>query len=501
LSSLKSLASQTAVYGLSSIVGRLVNYLLVPLYTRVFLAGEYGIVTEVYAYVSFLTIIFTYGLETAFFRFSEKEKGNPLVYSTSLISIITTSLVLGGLIILFSTPISNALTSDKGTYRILPQYISWFAIVLAFDAITVVPFAKLRKQNKALRFASIKLVNILTFVGLNLFFLVGCPLLMKGSMHDVVSKFYDPMFGVGYIFISNVVASIITLILLAPEIFNVEYKLDKKLWKAMLIYALPLMVAGFAGMINETFDRILLPRLLPDKVTAHEQLGIYGACYKLSILITLFIQTFRYAAEPFFFSHAAKEDAKELYAKVMRYFVIICAFLFLTIMMYMDIVQKFIGPEYRSGLKIVPILLMANLCLGVYYNLSIWYRLTGQTLWGAWFSVFGAVITLVLNFWWIPIMGYMGAAWATFICYASMMVVSYVFGQKYYPVKYHLGSFFFYVLSAFAFFLISNYIRASAELSQLQIYCMNTGFVLVFLVQVFVSERRKIAYLRIPFKR
>jgi O-antigen/teichoic acid export membrane protein len=501
LSSLKSLASQTAVYGLSSIVGRLVNYLLVPLYTRVFLAGEYGIVTEVYAYVSFLTIIFTYGLETAFFRFSEKEKGNPLVYSTSLISIIITSLALGAIIILFSTPISNALSSDEGTYRILPEYISWFAIVLAFDAITVIPFAKLRKQNKALRFATIKLVNILTFVGLNLFFLVGCPILMKGSMHYVVNKFYDPSFGVGYIFISNVIASVITLILLTPEILKLEYKIDSKLWKTMMAYALPLMVAGFAGMVNETFDRILLPRLLPDKTTAHEQLGIYGACYKLSILITLFIQTFRYAAEPFFFSHASKENAKETYAKVMRYFVIICAFIFLCIMMYMDIVQKFIGPQYRSGLKIVPILLMANLCLGVYYNLSIWYRLTGQTLWGAWFSIFGAIITLVLNFWWIPIMGYMGAAWATFICYTSMMFISYFFGQKYYPVNYHVGSFFFYVLSALGLYLLSDFIRSHFELSHLQTFFINTTFVLIFLAEVFVSERRKIAYLRIPLKK
>jgi O-antigen/teichoic acid export membrane protein len=501
LSSLKSLASQTAVYGLSSIVGRLLNYLLVPIYTRVFVAGEYGVVTQVYAYVSFFTIIFTYGLETAFFRFSQKEKDNPLIYSTSLISIIGTSVGLAAIIIFLSPSISNALSSEEGMYRVLPKYISWFAIVLAFDAITVIPFAKLRQQNKALRFASIKLVNIITFVGLNLFFLVLCPILTRGRFHDAISSFYDPSFGVGYIFISNVVASIITLLLLAPEILSIKFKIDTVLWKSMMIYALPLMVAGFAGMINETFDRILLPLLLPDKSIAYEQLGIYGACYKISILMTLFVQTFRYAAEPFFFSQASNENAKEVYARVMHYFVIICSFIFLCVMMYIDVVKHFIGEEYRSGLKVAPILLIANLCLGVYFNLSIWYRLSGKTMWGAWFSIFGAVITVILNFWWIPIMGYMGAAWTTLICYASMMVISYFVGQKNYRVDYRIGSFFLYLLSSLALYLISDLIRKDYGLDEQQMFFINTGFVMAFMALVFVFERHKIPYLRFPFKK
>jgi O-antigen/teichoic acid export membrane protein len=246
----------------------------------------------------------------------------------------------------------------------------------------------------------------------------------------------------------------------------------------MIIYALPLMIAGFAGMINETFDRILLPILIPDKSTAMEQIGIYGACYKLSILMTLFVQTFRYAAEPFFFSHSSKENAREVYSRVMHYFVIVCSFIFLAIMMYIDIVKYFIGSEYRSGLKVVPVLLMANLCLGVYYNLSIWYKLTGQTKWGAWLSMFGAVITLALNFWWIPIIG-----------------------QKYYSVPYHIRSFLFYISSAPIFYIISTYIRQTFELSERIVLLINTGFVFVFIVAVFVFEGGKNSYLRIPLKK
>lgn len=499
MSSLKNLVSQTAVYGLSSIVGRFLNFLLVPLYTRVFVAGEYGVVTQMFAYVSFLAIIFTYGLETAFFRYSEKEKGNPNIYSTALISIILSSISLTGILILFSPQIAEALST--GPHSVLPQYISWFALVLALDAIAAIPFARLRQENDALRFAVIKVINILTNVGLNIFFLIVCPKLINGSFHSVIAMIYSPSLGIGYVFLSLLVSNVITLLLLTPEILRIHYKFDSQLWKSMIIYALPLMIAGFAGMINETFDRILLPILIPDKSTAMEQIGIYGACYKLSILMTLFVQTFRYAAEPFFFSHSSKENAREVYSRVMHYFVIVCSFIFLAIMMYIDIVKYFIGSEYRSGLKVVPVLLMANLCLGVYYNLSIWYKLTGQTKWGAWLSMFGAVITLALNFWWIPIMGYMGAAWATLACYASMMVLSYVIGQKYYSVPYHIRSFLFYISSAPIFYIISTYIRQTFELSERIVLLINTGFVFVFIVAVFVFEGGKNSYLRIPLKK
>lgn len=501
MSILKKLAGQTATYGLSSILGRFLNYLLVPIYTRVFHAGEYGVVTEMYAYVAFLNVVFTYGLETAYFRFFQSEKGNPKVYSTSLISIISSSVMMAVVIILFSSPIADWINNGDHAIATQPNYISWFALIIAADAITAIPFAKLRQENKAKRFVFIRLFNIVVNVGVNLFFLVLCPRLMHGSMHDVISKIYDPSIGIGYVFISTLVSSIITLLMLSPELFSIHYQFDKTLWKTMMIYALPLMVAGFAGMVNETFDRILLPRLVADKTTALVQNGIYGACYKVSILMTLFTQTFRYAAEPFFFSHAENENAKEIYAKVMHYFVLTCSFIFLCIMMYIDVVKYLIGPEYRSGMKIVPILLMANLCIGVYYNLSIWYRLTGQTRWGAWIAVAGAIITLAFNFWLIPIIGYMGAAWTTLICYASMMVISYVGGQKYYRIDYNIKSFVLYVFSALLLYFISDNIRHYFQFTERLMLMINTMLLLVFVVIAFINERSKNSYLRLLFKR
>ncbi len=498
MSILKKLAGQTATYGVSTILGRLLNYLLVPLYTRVFHAGEYGVVTEMFAYVSFFNIVFTYGLETAYFRFFQSEKGNPKVYSTTLISILVSSFLLALLIILLSAGIADKLNTSEHPNAIRPQYLCWFAAVLAFDAVSNIPFARLRQENKAKRFAFLKLLWIFINVGLNLFFLVLCPKLMNGSLHNFISSIYDPSIGIGYVFISNLVASAVTLLLLLPEMIDIPFEFDIKLWKTILIYSLPIMVGGFAGMINETFDRILLPRLVVDKATALAQNGIYGACYKLSIVMTLFIQTFRYAAEPFFFSHASKENAKEMYAKVMHYFVLACAFIFLVVMMYIDVVKYFIGKDFREGIKVVPILLMANLCLGVYYNLSIWYKLTGQTKWGAWIAIAGAVLTLIFNFWLIPILGYMGAAWTTLICYASMMVISYVGGQKYYYVHYNIKSFVTYVFSALLLYFLSVYIRSQFEVGEKWMLAINSVILMLFLLMAFIFERGKNSYLRMP---
>ncbi len=501
MSVIKKLVGQTATYGLSSILGRLLNYLLVPLYTRVFHAGEYGVVTEMYSYVAFLNVVFTYGLETAYFRFFQSEKGNPKVYSTSLISIVTSSAALAIVIILFSSPIASWINDGNRQISTQPNYISWFAFIMAADAICAIPFARLRQENRAKRFVSIRLFGIAVNIAVNLFFLVLCPKLMNGPAHDLISRIYDPSIGIGYVFISTLVSSIFTLLLLSPELISIRYQFDKSLWKTMILYALPLMVAGFAGMINEAFDRILLPRLVADKTTALVQNGIYGACYKVSILMTLFTQTFRYAAEPFFFSHAGNENAKEIYAKVMHYFVLTCSFIFLCIMMYIDVVKYFIGTEYRVGLKVVPILLMANLCIGVYYNLSVWYRLTGQTRWGAWIAVTGAVITLVCNFLLIPIMGYMGAAWTTLICYASMMLISYVGGQKYYPVQYNIRSFMLYVFSALSLYFISEYMRQRFQGTEKWMMVINSLLLMVFLLVAFVNERNKNSYLRLLFKK
>ncbi len=495
----KKLAGQTAIYGLSSIVGRLLNYLLVPIYTRVFEVGEYGVVTQLYSFIALMTVLFTYGLDISFFRYFQSEKGNPKVYSTSLISIIFSSVVLGGLIILFAPQLSIFIGSPDTVAKAGQSpalYISLFAGILAFDAITAIPFALLRQENRAKRFVFIRLVSIFVNIGLNVFFLLICPWILKSNPDSFVASIYFPDFGVGYVFVINAISSFIVLIMLLPEMLKINWSFDTKLWKGMMAYSFPLMIAGLAGMVNETFDRVLIPYLIEDKSSAMAQLGIYGACYKLSILMTLFIQTFRYAAEPFFFSHSTKENPQKTYADVMHYFVIVCAFIFLGIMLFMDIIKTFIGEDYRSGLPVVPILLMANLCLGVFYNLSIWYKLTSKTRWGAILAFVGAVITVIFNFALIPSMGYMGAAWTTLICYASMMIISYFLGQKVYPVPYRIGPFFYFVGLSIILWLAGDLIHSFFQPGKVLSVIINSVILLIFIILAYLQVRNKNGYLR-----
>jgi O-antigen/teichoic acid export membrane protein len=445
VSSIKQLAGQTAVYGLSSIIGRLLNYLLVPFYTRIFSAGEYGVVSELFAWVGLLTVLYTYGMETSFFHFANKIKDPGKVYNTGVTSLFVSSLLLSGFAFLFSGSIADALQYSKH-----PEYIRWFSLIIFFDTLATLPFARLRRENKALRFAAVRLANIFINIFFNIFFLVLCPVWIKdkGLLHNLASLVYSPAIGVGYVFISNLIASMITLLILIPQFKDYRFQADKKLLKEMLLYGFPLLIGGMAGMVNETFDRAVYKFLAPDSSRAMHELGIYAACYKLSIIMTLFIQTFRYAAEPFFFSHYSKDGNKEVYARIMNYFIIACSFIFVVVMLFMDIFKLFIGENFRSGLHVVPVLLMANLFLGVFFNLSVWYKLTGQTRYGAYFSIAGAIITIVLLFIMVPRMGYTGAAWATLICYASMMLMSYFAGQKNYPIPYDLRKMFFYPVMA-----------------------------------------------------
>ncbi len=475
---LKQLAGQTAIYGLSSIVPRLLNYLLVPLYTSVYPPSEYGIVTELYAYLSFLSIILTYGMETGFFRFWQSEKGNPKVYTTTLISLFITSITFIIFAIAFAKPTAVGLGYEHN-----PEYVIWLSIIIGFEAITAIPFALLRQQNRPVRFATLKFINIAIQVVLNLFFIMLCPFLLKKG-YELPTWLFNPSIGIGYIFISNLVAIVVTLLMLIPTML-VKWSFDTKLWKRIMIYSLPLLVAGLAGMVNETFDRVMLKRLLADASTAMDQLGIYGANYKLAVLMTLFIQTFRFAAEPFFFSQAKENNAKELYAEVMKYFIIFGLFIFLGVMLYMDIVKGFIGKDYHSGLKVVPILLLANLFLGIFFNLSIWYKLTNKTMWGVYLAIFGATITIVLNFWLIPIIGYMGAAWATLICYFSIMVASFFIGNHFYKVNYPLARIGLYFLVASVIFALSQIIKIDSRAISLSI---NTILLLSFIGFVYYME-------------
>ncbi len=480
-SQLKKLAGQTAVYGLSSIIGRLLNYLLVPLYTRLFAPEIYGIVTELYAYVTFLLILLTYGMETGFFRFAQDKNIFDKVYSSILTSLAVTSTSFIVLLLVFLQPVANVLQ-----YQANPEYILWMGLIVAVDAFIAVPFAKLRLQNKAWKFAVFKLVNIGVNIGLNLYFLLLCPKLAISNPDSVFLTVYSPNIGVGYVFIANLAANVLTLLMLLPEIFNVKFSFDKVLLKKILIYAAPLLIAGFAGMINETIDRVLLKHLVADHLNPMEQLGIYGANYKLAILMTLFIQMFRYAAEPFFFNNKNEENARELYAKATKYFIICGLLIFLGVMFYIDIIKFFIDVDYHEGLKVVPILLLANLFLGVFFNFSIWYKLNDMTKYGAYLAIFGAVITVVLNVILVPIYGYVGSAWATLICYFSMMLLSFYWGQKYYRVPYDMKNAIFYLVFAMGLFFISKYLRPE---SQIMVYVLNTGLLIIFASVVTVKEK------------
>jgi O-antigen/teichoic acid export membrane protein len=336
---------------------------------------------------------------------------------------------------------------------------------------------------------------------LNLFFLLFCPFVLRHESWGILNSFihvvYRPDWGIEYVFIANLIASAVTLILLIPQFTGMRWKVDRKLLKTMLIYAFPLLFAGMAGMVNETFDRLLLRYLLPKDIAAY-QVGIYSACYKISILMTIFIQAYKYAAEPFFFAAAKEKDAKNLYASIMDYFVIVVSFIFLATMVYLDdfIMRFLIGKNYWEGKGVIPILMLANLFLGVYYNLSIWYKLTSKTIWGAWISLAGALITLALNFWWIPlgvehlIHGYMGSAWATFICYGTMMVISYLAGQHFFPVKYHVGKFFGYLGLALLLYSVSVYIVPVDLFLRI---LFHTFLLMVFSVTAWLIEKPRLA--------
>ncbi len=480
---LRRLAGQTAIYGLSSIVGRLINFLLVPLYTRVFLPGEYGVVTIMYTYVAVLLIVLTYGMETAYFRFSEQnpEQKNK-VFSTTFLSVLLSSTIFILVVIFWRFELAAVMRYPENH-----EYIVWIGLIIGMDALAAIPFARLRGENKALRFVMIRLAGIAVNISLVLFFLLLCPWLMDhagDTVRQYVDYIYNPKIGVGYVFIANLVASSVTLLLLSPVVRQLQTKPDPALLRKMLVYALPLLVAGLAGWVNEALDKLLLKFLLPEE-TAMSQVGIYGAVYKLAIMMTIFIQAFRFAAEPFFFAQAKHKDAKQTYAQVMNYFVIACLTIFLGITLFMDIVKHFIGPEYHEGLIVVPILLLANLFLGIYFNLSIWYKLTGKTYYGAWFSVIGAVITILLNTWWIPILGYYGSAWATLICYFSLAILSFVFGQKHFKIPYQVIRVLMMIIFAVLIFLVSFF---TAKLPATLMYVTHLLLLGLFLMVLIVTD-------------
>lgn len=451
---LKRLASQTFIYGIPSIAGRFLNYLLTYLYTRVFSTSDFGINAELYAYSGFFTVLLAFGLETGFFRFQKEAKEPRLVLATAFRFLLFTSLTFLGLMLLFAKPIASAMHYEGYEF-----YIEWFAWILALDAIGSLPFAELRAQNKAVRFALIKIVEIVVNVGLNIFFLVVCRSAFIDGENSWLTTCYNPSIGVGYVFISNLVASGVKVLLLMPQIRPALGGFDAALLGKMLRYSMPMVLIGFAGIVNEMLDRMSLKYLLPGTPEQNlAQLGIYGACYKLSIVMNLFIQAFRYAAEPFFFGHAKQSDSRKVYADVLLYFSIFCVFIFLLVMLFIHYFSLFIGADFRAGLEVVPILLFANMFFGIYTNLSIWYKLTDRTLSGAMVSVAGALLTVVLLVLLVPTFGYVGAAWATLACYVFMVIVSYILGQKYFPVPYPVAKVLGYIFLGVGIYFIQQQI-------------------------------------------
>ncbi|MBC8045324.1 MAG: polysaccharide biosynthesis C-terminal domain-containing protein [Fimbriimonadaceae bacterium] len=440
---LRKLAGQTAVYGLSTILVRMLNYLLAPLHTRVFLdQGDYGIISELYAYVTFLNVLFMYGMETAFFRYAKKENSlaeNKTVFSTAQASLLFSTILFILPLLFFSGKIADALSySGHG------EYIIYFAFIIAFDTLVNIPFAKLRLQNKPWKYFNIKLLNIGINVLFNFFFLLPA-LLDNYRLFSFTGFVYNPEHGVAYVFIANLIASAVTFLIFAKDYFKIHF--DKTIWEKMMRYGTPLIIIGLAGMTNETLDRILLKYWLPGTTEENlKQVGIYSAVYKISIFMTLAVQAFRMGAEPFFFSHASEKNARRTYADVMKYFVIICCIIFLGVGMFPDIFKIIIGENYHAGLNIVPVLLMANLLLGIYYNQSVWYKLTDKTFYATRIVLVGAAITILVNYLLIPRFSYTGSAWGHLITYFSMVVMSYFIGQKYYSVPYNLRKIGLYLL-------------------------------------------------------
>lgn len=446
----KKLAGETAIYGMSSIIGRFLNWWLVPYYSFLFVPEVFGVITNLYSYVAFFLVLLIYGMETSFFRYASKSDKPEEVYSTSLISVLSTSLLFIFSISLLKNNIASLIGYSKH-----PEYILWLAIILGTDAFTSIPFARLRLNNRPIKFAFIKLVGIGLNITLNIFFLTICPKIYNSGSGTIINIFYSPETGVGYVFISNLISSVFTLILLMPEILNVKLKFDKKLLNQMLSYGFPILIVGLCGMINQNIDKILIPFLVPEEQNPMFQVGVYGANYKLAVLMNMFIQAFRYAFEPFFFSMKNSGNDKEVYRRVMKYFVIFGLFIFLGMVLFMDIIKLIIDPVYHEGLKVVPIILMANLFYGIYFALSLWYKLTDLTKYGAYMAFTGATISVLFNVLLIPFIGYFGSAIAAFISYFVMMTISFCWGQKYFKINYDLQTIGKYFAIALIIYLIT----------------------------------------------
>ena len=485
MNQIKKLAGQTLIYGLSNMLARFLNYLLVPLHTLVLGKFFYGKLTFIYSSTAILLVILTYGLETGFFRFaSKKDEKYESVLGTSLYSIIFTTTIFLFLSFIFKQQWVNYFNLDN--HRI----VIYFILIISFDVINAIPFAKLRIDERPVKFMIIKVAGIGINIFFNLFYLYVCRKFYQAGADNFLASIYNPDLVLDYVLIANLISSAVTFLLLTPEIFKVKIHFDFTLLKRLLHYSYPILFIGLAGMLNDNIDKLLIPKLInhPNPV---EQLGIYGANFKLSILMVLFIQMYRYAAEPFFFKSAENLDAKKLYGKIMTYFIIFGLLIFLGVNFYLDILKHFINKEFWEGLKVVPILLFAKLLFGILFNLSIWYKVTDRTKFGVLIAGTGAIITIIANIVLIPRIGYYGSALASLASYIVMLIISYYLSRKFYPISYEFKKIGLYVLIALGLYIIS---RLDIYYNQTIYYITVSVFIIAFTGFAFLKEKKSFYY-------
>lgn len=485
MSAFKKLFKQTFIYGLATVLPRMLSFLLVPLYTTdgvLSSVAEYGEVSVIFSYFVLFNVVLAYGMETAFFRFFNKEENKELVTGTSTVSLIISSIGFFVLALLFQEQIANYIDIDV-------KYINLVIWILFLDALVIIPFAWLRATQRPMRYAIIKIFNVVINLGLNLFFLLALKELVIGE--SVFKGIYKPNFEITYIFLSNLIASGITLLLMLPFYAKVKYVFNKRLWKSMFQYAFPVLIAGVAFSINETFDRILLKELLPADV-AETDIGMYSACYKIALFMTLFATAYRLGIEPYFFSHAKTDNPQKNYAKILEFFVAFGSVILLAVVVFADVLKPIIvrSEGYWEAMWVVPIILIANFCLGIYHNLSVWYKITDRTKFGMYISIIGAVVTLIINFLFIKEYSYKASALATLFAYSIMMGLSYYFGRKYYPIPYNLKKIGLYLLISISFSIISFYQFRTQ-------YMIGISLLVVFLGLVYFLEKKAIKQLLI----
>lgn len=495
MSEIKKLAGQTLWYGVSSIAARFINYLLTPYltYNALMTTADYGRMSAVYSAVPLLNILFTYGLETAYFRFIQDKKHAASVNNTASISIIISTIVLGLILWTF-----RGVFGELASLEAYPDLIALSIGIIILEALTAIPFARLRNENRPKRYAFIRIAGILCNVVFTLFFLSWCPQAVKENPNHWAILIYQPGNNpVSYLLIANIIQTTFTILLLGKWLWPARWQFDKALWMEMMRYAFPMLIVGIGYVVNETFDRLMLGWWLPhENGYADEQRGIYGACYKLSILITLFIQAFRMGAEPFFFKQAGTESPQPVYARVTKLFVILVTVMFLVVQLLLPLWKHFIAPVYWTGLGVVPLLLFANIFLGIYYNLSVWYKITNHTKYGAWITLTGTAITILINWLFIPRFGYLACAWATFFCYGTMMVISFVKGQKVYYIPYawkKLVAYMVIVALLYFFHWAINAMWAN------EIFHLISGSFLILAYCLFVMRVERREFSRLPY--